>query len=124
MRQGVRTCWETTALNTYLALDAVRHALLHAVDRYSREYLIESIEHEIENQLNPGTFPRLSLGPGQRFAAKGASILSSAKAYDHMSGQVSLAAGKEPRCGGKRAVALMLRITDPLRSDTAASALA
>jgi len=70
----IHTTEETTALNTYLALDAVRHALVHAVDRYSRDYLIETIEHEIENQLNPGIYPRLSLGPGQRFAAKGARL--------------------------------------------------
>ena len=68
----------------------MRHALVHAVDRYSREYLIESIEHEIENQLNPGTFPCLSLGPGQRFAAQGARIFSSAETTDNR----SLAAGK------------------------------
>ncbi len=85
---------ETTALNTYMVLDAVRHALVHAVDRYSGEYLIESIEHEIENQLNPGTFPRLSLGPGQRFAAKGAGVFRSAKISSHVSGRVSLTAGK------------------------------
>jgi hypothetical protein len=66
---------ETTALNTYLALDTVRHALVHLVDRYSREYLIESIEHNIENALNPGIYPRLSLGPGQRFAAKDAQLI-------------------------------------------------
>jgi hypothetical protein len=70
----INTHEETTALNTYLALDAVRHALVHLVDRYSRNYLIESIEHEIENALNPGTYPRLSLGPGQRFAAKDARL--------------------------------------------------
>lgn len=61
-----------------------------AVDRYSREFLIKSIEHEIENQLNPGTYPRLSLGPGRRFSAKGARVFSSAET----SGQVSLRVGK------------------------------
>jgi hypothetical protein len=86
----IPTTQETTALNTYLALDAVRQALVHAVDRYSGEFLIETIEHEIENQLNPGTFPRLSLGPGQRFAAKGANVFSSAEISD----QVSLTTGK------------------------------
>ena len=85
---------ETTALNTYLVLDAVRHALVHAVDRYSREYLIETIEHEIENQLNPGTFPRLSLGPGQRFAAKGLSIFNPTQTSGQVSSEFSSTAGK------------------------------
>jgi hypothetical protein len=85
---------ETTALNTYLVLDAVRHALVHAVDRYSKEYLIEIIEHEIENQLNPGTFPRLSLGPGQRFAAKGLRIINQTKISGNVFGEISFTAGK------------------------------
>ena len=86
---------ETTALNTYLVLDAVRHALVHAVGRYSREYLIEIIEHEIENQLNPGTFPRLSLGPGQRFAAKGLGFVNPANSSGHVSAEVSSRVGKD-----------------------------
>ncbi|ASJ72904.1 hypothetical protein [Granulosicoccus antarcticus] len=66
---------EQLQLNTYLALDATRHALTHLLDRYSREYYLETIEHEIENGLNPGTFIRLSLGPEQRYAAKGGQVM-------------------------------------------------
>ena len=60
--------------NTYFALNVTEHALNHMVDRFSRDYLIERVEHETENALSPGVFPRLSLGPGQRFASKGAAI--------------------------------------------------
>lgn len=66
--------WERTQLNTYLALDATGHALTHMVDRFSRELFIEVIEHQVENGLNPGVFPGLSLGPDQRFAATGANM--------------------------------------------------
>ncbi len=66
---------EQLQLNTYLALDATRHALTHLLDRYSREYYLETIEHEIENGLNPGTFMRLSLGPEQRYAARGGQVM-------------------------------------------------
>jgi len=45
------------------------------VDNFSGEYLIETIEHEAETSINPGVFPRLSLGPGQRFASKGTYIV-------------------------------------------------
>ncbi len=67
--------WERTQLNTFLALDVTQHAMDHLVDRYSRELFLETIEQQVETGLNPGTFPRLSLGPGQRFAAHGAAIL-------------------------------------------------
>lgn len=62
--------FERTQLDAYLALDALDHALVSMVDRYSRDFLIESIEHMIEGGLNTGAYPRLSLGPGQRFAAQ------------------------------------------------------
>ncbi|MCK9606657.1 MAG: c-type cytochrome [Methylomonas sp.] len=61
--------------NTYYALNLLQFGLEHVVDHFSRDYLLEYIETEAENLLNPGTFPRLSLGPGQRFASKGAYIV-------------------------------------------------
>lgn len=61
--------------NTYYALNLLQFSLEHVVDHFSREYLLEYIEHEAENSLNPGTFPRLSLGPEQRFASKGAYLV-------------------------------------------------
>lgn len=61
--------------NTYYALNLLQFGLEHVVDHFSRDYLLEYIETEAENQINPGTFPRLSLGPGQRFASKGAYIV-------------------------------------------------
>ena len=61
--------------NTYYALNLLQYSLEHVVDHFSREYLLEYIEHEAENALNPGTFPRLSLGPEQRFASKGAYLV-------------------------------------------------
>jgi hypothetical protein len=36
---------------------------------------VESFEHEAENALNPGVYPRLALGPGQRFASKGCYVV-------------------------------------------------
>lgn len=68
--------WERTQLNTLLAFEVADHAMDHLVDRYPRELFIETIEHQVETGLNPGTFPRMSLGPGQRFASHGAEILT------------------------------------------------
>ncbi|WP_024298050.1 c-type cytochrome [Methylomicrobium lacus] len=61
--------------NSYYALNLLQYSLEHVVDHFSRDYLLEYIEHEAENALNPGTFPRLSLGPEQRFASKGAYLV-------------------------------------------------
>lgn len=61
--------------NTYYALNLLQFGLEHVIDHFSRNYLLEYIENEAENSLNPGTFPRLSLGPGQRFASKGAYLV-------------------------------------------------
>jgi hypothetical protein len=57
---------------TYYALTLLQYGLQHALEDFYRDYLIELIEHEAENELNPGTHPSLALGPGQRFASKGA----------------------------------------------------
>lgn len=62
-------------LQTYYALTMVQFGLEHLVNDFYRDYLIEFIEHEAEAELNPGTHPELSLGPGQRFASKGAYIM-------------------------------------------------
>ena len=73
--RNVQLTHEPIQLNTFFALSITDHALVHLVENFSRDYLIESIEHETENSLNPGVFPHLSLGPGQRFASKGSYIV-------------------------------------------------
>lgn len=61
-------------LQTYYALTMIQFGLMHAINDFYRDYVLEIIEHEAENELNPGTHPELALGPGQRFASKGAFI--------------------------------------------------
>lgn len=73
--RGLEVRDEALQMNTYFALSVTDFAISHLVGNYSREYLIERIEHEAENNLSPGIFPSLSLGPGQRFAAKGNYII-------------------------------------------------
>lgn len=60
---------------TYFALTMIEHSLQHLLGDFNRDYLIELIEHEAEKNLNIGTHPTLALGPGQRFASKGAYIM-------------------------------------------------
>lgn len=73
--RGIERRHERLQLNTYFALTLADHALMHLVGNFSRDYFLESIEHEVENGLNPGTFPHMSLGPGQRFASRGCTVV-------------------------------------------------
>lgn len=43
---------------------------------FSRDYFIENIEHMIDNTLEPSVYPKLTLGPRQRYASKGCYIIS------------------------------------------------
>jgi hypothetical protein len=73
--RGVMRAYDRTQLNTYFTLTVVDHSLVNLTGNFSRDYFVESVEHETESTPNPGVFPRLSLGPGQRFASKGSYIV-------------------------------------------------
>lgn len=61
--------------NTYFAVTQTGNALMHLVDNFSRDYFVERIEHGVDNSVATSVYSRLSLGPGQRFAAKSCSIV-------------------------------------------------
>lgn len=61
---------------TYYALTLAEFALDQILDDFYRDYFIEAIEHLAENNLDNGTHPSLALGPGQRFASKGAYVVA------------------------------------------------
>lgn len=73
--RGIARTHERLQLEAYFALSIADHALMHLVESFSRDFFVESVEHEAENALNPGVYPRLSLGPGQRFASKGCYVV-------------------------------------------------
>jgi cytochrome oxidase Cu insertion factor (SCO1/SenC/PrrC family) len=73
--RGIERTHERQQLNAFYALSLAEHALDHMAGSFSRDFFVESIEREAEVELNPGVFPRLSLGPGQRFASKGCYIV-------------------------------------------------
>lgn len=56
---------------TYYALSLFDSGIAHVNTDFFRDYVIETIEHESEKDFNPGIFPTLTLGPGQRFASGG-----------------------------------------------------
>ncbi len=73
--RGLEISHPRLQFQTYYALTMLEHGLRHIIGDFYRDYFVEIIEHEAENKLNPGTHPNLALGPGQRFASKGAYIV-------------------------------------------------
>jgi cytochrome oxidase Cu insertion factor (SCO1/SenC/PrrC family) len=68
---GVAGARERIRLDTFFALVMAGDALERLAGNFSRAYLVETIERETERTANPGVYPSLGLGAGQRFAAKG-----------------------------------------------------
>ena len=66
---------ERVQLNAYLAATVMGMMVSHSKDTYSREFLIERMEHRLGNSLELSMYPHLSLGPGQRYASKGSYIV-------------------------------------------------
>jgi hypothetical protein len=64
-----------TQANAYFAATVTGDAISHIGENFSRDYFIERIEQMAETSLSPSIYPRLSLGPGQRFASRGGYIV-------------------------------------------------
>jgi mono/diheme cytochrome c family protein len=74
--RGLEVSHSRIQLQTYYALTQMQYGVSHLISDFNRDYLIEFIEKEAEAELNPGTHPKLALGPGQRFASKGAYVMA------------------------------------------------
>lgn len=68
--------------STFLTASLVGETLMHLRGNLSREYFLERIEHILDNMINPSLYPRISLAPGQRFAAKGCYVWEMAKEFE------------------------------------------
>jgi bacillopeptidase F len=73
--RGVEVPVDALVLDTHFAVRALGEALEHLGQHFSREYLIERLEHRLAGNVTPSAHPRLALGAGQRFASKGAWIV-------------------------------------------------
>jgi hypothetical protein len=62
-------------VSTYFTASAVAEAVGEMGRDFSQDYLIEKLEDMLSNTVSVSLFPRVSLGPTQRFASKGAYIV-------------------------------------------------
>ena len=63
------------AAKTLFACRVTGEAMANMADNYSREYLIETLEHMLDGSGNSTIYPVITLGTGQRFLAKGAHVV-------------------------------------------------
>ena len=66
---------QRTQANAYFAVTIAGDAMASLGENFSRDYLIERVEHMTGSSPAASIYPRLSLGPGQRFASRGGYIL-------------------------------------------------
>ena len=75
---------EQIQANTYFAAMVVGDSISHILDQYYRDYFIERLEHMVARSLVTSVYPHMSLGPGQRYASKGAYVIK----YSQQSGRL------------------------------------
>lgn len=73
--KGIALSEEKLQMNAYLAATVTGMLVSHSMDTYSREFLLERMEHRLGTALELSIYPQLSLGPGQRYASKGSYIV-------------------------------------------------
>lgn len=66
---------ERVQANTYFAVTVAGDALAHMDENFSRDYFLERVEQMTEQSLSSVLYPRLSLGPGQRYASRGSYVV-------------------------------------------------
>lgn len=87
--KGIAPFDEKLQMNAYLAATVTGLVVSHAVDTYSRDYLMERMEHRLGTANEISMYPTLSLGPGQRYASKGSYIVQVGGADDRLLKPVS-----------------------------------
>ncbi len=71
---GIALVDEPLQFNAYLAATVTGMLVTHSKDTWSRDFLLERMEHRLGTAVELSIYPHLSLGPGQRFASKGSYI--------------------------------------------------
>jgi hypothetical protein len=61
--------------DTFTAMLLFSDAIKHIRSNFNRAYVLELLEHMVDNAVVTSLYPRLSLGPDQRYASKGGTIM-------------------------------------------------
>ena len=75
LSNGLALTDEKVQMNAYLAATVTAMVVSHSKDTYSREFLLERMEHRLGTAHELSIYPHMSLGPGQRYASKGSYIV-------------------------------------------------
>ena len=73
--RGLGHDYPNVRLKAFYVMSMLDAALTENRDDYYRDYLLERMEDVSQNDMNPGMYPALAMGPGDRYAAKGAAIV-------------------------------------------------
>ncbi len=73
--KGIAVTDEVVQVNTQFTMTVVSDVVGHIMDSFSRDYFVERIEHVVGQTPMASVYQNVSLGPGQRFAAKGSSVV-------------------------------------------------
>ncbi len=74
-KKGITREPTQTHLDTYLTALVLHDGIKHMRTNFSREYFMERIEHAMDSAAYRSVYPRLSSGPGQRFASKTGNVV-------------------------------------------------
>lgn len=73
--RGIAPGDERIQVNAYYTCVALSDLVGHMLDNFQRDYLVERAENMLSKIAVPSWYPRLSIAPGQRHAAKGGYLL-------------------------------------------------
>lgn len=73
--KGIQMSEERIQVDTFFAVRTLGEALRNVAGNFSREYVVEKVEHRLSSTVTPSSYPDISLAAGQRFASKGAYIV-------------------------------------------------
>lgn len=62
--------------NTFTAINLLIDAIKHVRSHFNRAYIIELLEHKLDNAVLTGMYPKLTIGPNQRYASRGGYIMN------------------------------------------------
>jgi hypothetical protein len=73
--RGLATDFMRLRFKAYYVMSLLEGAMFAMNNDFYRDYLLERIEDESQKDVNPGMYPHLAIGPGQRFAAKAGEVV-------------------------------------------------